>query len=122
MTMGHKDRKIAVIVALIVILSILAVDFAGSHETGNSTNILSKGHGTVYSLKPVPSLGGTTDFNSSAYTGNIGVDIIFNFSNQNSLNSLLNNLSNPASSQFQHYLSAIMPAETGADMLVPETT
>ena len=106
MTMGHKDRKIAVIVALIVILSILAVDFAGSHETGNSTNILSKGHGTVYSLKPVPSLGGTTDFNSSAYTGNIGVDIIFNFSNQNSLNSLLNNLSNPASSQFQHYLTA----------------
>ena len=71
MTMGHKDRKFAVIVALIVILSILAVDFAGSHETGNSTNILSKGHDTVYSLNPVPSLGGTTDFNSSAYTGNM---------------------------------------------------
>ena len=106
MTMGHRFRKIAVLVALIVVLSILSADFPGSPGNGGSSNILQKGLGPDYSLKTVPFLGGTAVFNSSAYTGNMGVDIIFNFSKQASLNSLLNNLSNPASSQFQHYLTA----------------
>ncbi len=40
------------------------------------------------------------------YTGNMNVLVMFNFSNQDALNSLLNNLSNPVSPQYGHFLTA----------------
>ncbi len=101
---GLRDPKIAVFIALIVVLSVLLVNLPAHSNDSNPISQVART--TDYSLKQVSSLGGTTQFNSSLYNGNIGVDVIFNFSNQASLNSLLNNLSNPASSQFQHYLTA----------------
>lgn len=101
---GRKGPEITALVALIVVLSVLMVNLP-FHNTGSNT-ISHVADTNEYSLRQVSSLGGTTELNSSAFNGNIGVDVIFNFSNQASLNSLLNNLSNPASSQYQHYLTA----------------
>lgn len=104
MTKGLRDRKIAAFIALIFVLSILLVQFPGN----GSSSVSNSTHANVpsdYSLKLVPFLGGTTSFNASQYNGNIGVDVIFNFTNQGALNSLLNNLSNPASSHYGHYLT-----------------
>lgn len=105
MNKGLRDRKIAVLTALIVVLSVLAATIPGN-SSSNIQNPVPLNQGQDHSLKLVPSLGGTTSFNATAYAGSIAVDVIFNFSNQASLNSLLNNLSNPASSQFGHYLTA----------------
>ncbi len=105
MTKGLRKRKFTAFIALIVVFSLLLVQFSAYgnpiHSTAANTS-----HGPDYSLKQIPFLGGTTSFNSSSYGGNIGVDVIFNFSNQYVLSSLLNNLSNPASSQYGQYLSA----------------
>lgn len=105
MNKGLRDRKITAFIALLVVFSLLLVQFSGSgNAIHSSTSTVTRG--PDYSLKLVPFLGGTTAFNSSSYSGNMGVDVIFNFSNQAELSSLLNNLSNPASSQFEHYLTA----------------
>lgn len=105
MIKGRRDRKIVASIALLVVLSLLLV-----HMPGNGATAQAKGSGSAavspLSLSAVSSLGGTTSYNSSTYNGNIGVDLIFNFTNQAGLTSLLNNLSNPASPQYGQFLTA----------------
>lgn len=49
---------------------------------------------------------GTVSSSNVSYTGTMNVAVMFNFTNQDALNSLLNNLSNPFSPQYHKYLSA----------------
>lgn len=107
MIKGPRDRKIVAAIALLVVMSALLAHLPGNGVPENSnSNGNSVSAAPSYALEQVPYLGGTTSYNSSAYNGSIAVDIIFNFTNQAALTSLLNNLSNPASSQYGHYLTA----------------
>lgn len=101
---GRKDRKPVAVIAVIIVSLFLFSGMYGMFSSAPSQPVaVSTANPQAYSDV---SFMGQINNQSARYTGNMNVVLIFNFTNQGALSSLLSNLSNPFSPEYQHFLTA----------------
>ena len=97
-----KKASISIAIALVFLLSSSYFSQAQSTASGSiSSSVLSK----EIPYSDVMFLGNISS-SVANYSGNMNVILIFNFTNENALQTLLANLSNPFSQQYQKFLTA----------------
>lgn len=99
--MGRKHVA-SMAFALVFVMCLSSVSYAGGNGASAST-ALPGGHSPSFS--DVAFLGNLSG-PGAAYSGNLNVLVMFNFSHEASLQALLDGLSNPLSPEYQHYLTA----------------
>ncbi len=100
---GSQGRKITIVAFAIVSLFIFSSIHGALHQSVGQQ--AGAGPSMSSAMSDVSFIGGISN-STTNYTGNMNVLVMFNFSNQNALNSLLINLSNPLSPQYGHFLTA----------------
>lgn len=96
-------RKIGIALAILVVILLSSSYFSQTGTSTGNTQNTSPSH-VLSSYGQVSFLGSLSN-SSVNYTGDMQVVIAFNLSNQNELNLLLVNLSNPLSPQYHHFLT-----------------
>lgn len=100
---GWHGRKASVAALVIISLFIFTSLHGAMHQSvGSQATPITVNSGA---MQDVSFVGGVSN-STVNYTGNMNVLVMFNYSNQDSLNSLLANLSNPFSPQYGHFLTA----------------
>ncbi len=102
MSDGLHRKKIAIIAFTLISLFLFSNLYNADLQSGNLQAVSASSQGNA--LSDVSFLGSLSNTNAT-YSGDMNVLVMFNFSNQEALNSLLNNLSNPMSPQYGHFLS-----------------
>ncbi len=101
------NRYLAVIVAILMLLTGLGAVFHAPAGTGPSASGQDKTIPSPMKIVNAVMVPNTTGVQSmGAFKGDINVMITFNFSHQLALRNFLNNLSNPLSPQYHRYISA----------------
>jgi len=109
-----RTKPIVGVLAIVIIMVLSTMAAVGNYE-GSSTNVNLAKLGTNLAnelnrmravMVPVPFPSGSVSDNASQpYNGQVSVMVTFSFQNQSRLNSLLENLSNPQSPDYHHYLT-----------------
>lgn len=100
---GAHGMKISIVAFAIISLFILSSLHGAIHL---SVNPKPAQDASVSSAMSDVSFIGSVSNSTANYSGDMNVLVMFNYSNQNALNSLLFNLSNPLSPQYRHFLTA----------------